>query len=85
MADFLSSNDYLGANIAAGVAKIQQYSGEPLDEELLAQVLGGSPTSLEGAIAAMEASYGSVEAYIEHGLGVDKASQQRLRELLLEQ
>lgn len=84
MADFLASNDYLAANIEAGVARIQQHSDRPLDEQLLAQVLGVSPVSLEGAIAAMEARYGSVKAYIEHGLGFDNASQQRLRELLLE-
>ena len=84
MADFLASNDYLAVNIHAGVAKIQQHSVQPLDEQLIAQVLGVSPVSLHSAIAAMEARYGSVQGYIEHGLGVDKAMQQRLRELLLE-
>jgi protein-tyrosine phosphatase len=85
MEDFLLSNYYLADRIESGVEKISQYSSSPLDEDLLAQVLGVSSASLEGAITAMEARYGSVEDYIESGLGVDKATQQRLRDLLLEE
>ncbi len=84
MEDFLASNHYLGADIEAGVARIQQHSNEPLSEELIRQVLGVSPSSLEGAIATMEARYGSVQGYLEQGLGLDEETQRVLRALLLE-
>ncbi len=84
MADFLLSNEYLAPGIETGVARVREYSATPLDPGLLAGVLGVSPRSLEGAIAAMEAAYGSVDGYIEKGLGLEPATRRRLRELLLE-
>lgn len=84
MEDFLLSNHYLATQIEAGVARVRQYSGDSLDPALLAGVLGVSARSLKGAIAAMESRYGSVQGYIESGLGVDMETRQRLRELLLE-
>jgi len=43
-----------------------------------------TPISLESAFEAMEAQYGSIQLYIERGLGIDKQTQSKLRELLLE-
>lgn len=55
-----------------------------VDADVLRQVLGVSPQSLEGAIQAMEANYGSIDGYIEQGFGIDAATRVKLRELLLE-
>ncbi|MCP5093728.1 MAG: tyrosine-protein phosphatase, partial [Gammaproteobacteria bacterium] len=55
-----------------------------VDDNVLRQVLGVSPGSLEGAIAAMEANYGSIDGFIEQGLGIDAATRTRLQDLLLE-
>ncbi len=84
MQDFLLSNEYLAAKIEENVQKIQAHSAVEVDAEVLRQVLGVSPHSLEGAIQAMEAKYGSIDGYIEQGLGIDAATRVKLQTLLLE-
>ena len=84
MEDFLLTNQVLASHIEATVNKIQAHSAEPVDPDVLRQVIGVTPNSLEGAFEAMEAQYGSIQLYIEQGLGIDKQTQSKLRELLLE-
>jgi protein-tyrosine phosphatase len=84
MQDFLLSNEYLAAKIEDNVQKIQAHSAAEVDADVLRQVIGVSPKSLEGAIQAMEANYGSIDGYIEQGLGIDGATRLKLQELLLE-
>lgn len=84
MDDFLLSNQYLAVGIDENIKKIQAQSPTAIDEELLWQVLGVSPQSLDGAIQAMEEQYGSVDGFIEKGLGIDSVTRKKLQELLLE-
>ncbi len=84
MSDFLLSNLYLEDKIEQWLPHIQARSSPDVEPELLRQVLGVSRYSLESAFAAMEAQYGSVEGYIEQGLGIDAGTRSRLRSLLLE-
>jgi acyl-homoserine-lactone acylase len=84
MQDFLLSNDYLGAKVDADIETIRAHSEHEVGDNVLRQVLGVSPQSLEGAIEAMEAKYGSIDGFIEQGLGIDAATRTRLQDLLLE-
>ena len=84
MEDFLLSNEYRRAGIEESIEKIQTHSEHEVDAEVLRQVLGVSPRSLEGAIKAMEEKYGSIDGFIEHGLGIDAATRAKLQALLLE-
>jgi len=84
MRDFLLSNDYLAAKIEENIAKIQANSAANVDPDVLRDVLRVSPESLDGAIRAMEAKYGSVDGFIERGLGIDAATRIKLQTLLLE-
>jgi protein-tyrosine phosphatase len=84
MQDFLLSNEYLAAKIEENVHKIQAISANQINVDVLRQVLGVSPQSLVGAIQAMEAKYGSIDGFIEHGLGIDAATRMKLQTLLLE-
>lgn len=84
MEDFLLSNHYLASKIDVGVATIQAASEVEIDEQVLRDVIGVTPRSLESALDAMELKYGSVDGYIEHGLGIDSATRSRLQNLLLE-
>lgn len=54
------------------------------DADGLRRILGVSRETLEGAVQAMEAQYGSIDRYIEQGLGIDKATRLKLQTLLLE-
>jgi protein-tyrosine phosphatase len=84
MEDFLLTNQYLASHIETTVNKIQANSTAPVNPDVLRQVIGVTPDSLEGAFKAMETQYGSIQLYIEQGLGIDKQTQAKLRELLLE-
>lgn len=84
MEDFLLSNHYLQARIEQGVSAIQAQPGSNADADVLRQVLGVSRSSLQGALEAMKEQYGSVDAYIEQGLGIDQATRKKLQSLLLE-
>ncbi|MGI9295709.1 MAG: tyrosine-protein phosphatase [Pseudomonadales bacterium] len=84
MQDFLLSNTYLGPKIEESLKKIQAHSEEDVDTDILRQILGVSPNSLNGAIQAMESKYGSIDEYIELGLGIDLATRLKLQAVLLE-
>lgn len=84
MEDYLLSNEYLAQRIDEGIRNIQANSESDTDADVLRQVLGVSPASLEGAIKAMEAQYGSIDGFIEQGLGIDPVTRARLQGLLLE-
>jgi protein-tyrosine phosphatase len=55
-----------------------------VDAEVLRQVLVVSAHTLDGAIDAMVSDYGSVDGFIEQGLGIDPETRAHLRALLLE-
>ena len=84
MQDFLLSNEYLGATIEDGIEKINATSPTDIDPDVLRQVLGVSPQSLEGAIETMQKEYGSINNFIEQGLGIDPVTRAELQDLLLE-
>lgn len=84
MRDFLLSNDYLAPKIDRHLQQILDRSPAGVDEQLLREILGVSRASLEGAFAAMEANYGSIDGFIEQGLGIDADTRAALQVLLLE-
>ena len=84
MEDFLLSNEYLSPAIEDNIEKLHAHYGARVDREVLRQVLGVSPHSLEGAFEAMEREYGSIDGYIEQGLGVDEATRSKRQALLLD-
>ena len=84
MQDFLASNRYLEDDIERNLEKIQSHSEYVTNPQVLRQILGVNPHSLKSAISTMESTYGSIDGFIEHGLGIDAKTRQRLRQLLLE-
>lgn len=84
IADFAASNDYLDKQISKAVKKVPGKTRKELGEAALRQALGVNPAILKNAIAAMQREFGSVDAYIEKGLGINKTTRYRLQMLLLE-
>ena len=82
--DFLLSNTFLADQIDKNLQKIASRSKTPLNETALRQVLGVTSSSLEGAFAAMRSSYGSIENFIEQGLGIEQKTREKLKETFLE-
>lgn len=84
MQDYLASNYYLHDATERIVWKARLASRFRVDGDQLRTLLGVQAASMENAFKAIEASYGSLDAYLEQALGLDAAKLARLRELYLD-
>lgn len=84
MEDYLLTNTAGNneARINAAIAAMRA-TGQEVDERRMRIVMGVAPEYLEVAIGELLARYGSVEAYAEAELDVDKAKVERLRAMLV--
>lgn len=83
MRDYLRSNDMLdfGRFIAPRLQHFYQFEFTP---EYARQVSQARAGYLDAAFAALDSQWGSFEAYLERGLGIDVKRRKRLGELYLE-
>lgn len=81
MEDYLRSNDYVLPRYAR---TIQAFVAAGGDRELLAPLLEVRAEYLELAFTEMERQYGSIERYFGEALGIDEATQEALRQRLLD-
>ena len=79
-AEYLLTNDQL---IPALQSIFDAFAGAGGDPAVLRPVLGVDRSYLERAFASMEQQYGSLEAYLADGLGIDADQQQDLRDAYL--
>jgi protein-tyrosine phosphatase len=91
MADYLLSNDYRAEANAATIAQVRTLvaavNGVPEDEvdmSNLVALLDVRPEYLQAAFDAVDAAYGSFDAYLTDGLGLTAADVTALRDGLLE-
>ena len=77
-ADYLASNSYLADKNAASYAKLA-----PLTREQLEPILTVRREYLEAAFTAVDRRYGSFDAYLRDGLGLDSAALQAMRDRYL--
>lgn len=84
MQDYMATNYYLHDYIEQVVWRVRLASRFRVDGERLRALLGVQPASLENAFVAVEAKYGSLDAYLEQVLGLDQERLERLRALYLE-
>ena len=80
MQDYLRSNDYIIPAYQEVIDKFAAAGGEP---ETPQAILGVKKEYLEAAFDEMETKYGTIENYFSDGLGIDVASQERLKDLYL--
>ncbi len=82
--DYLLSNEFLGgqASFLSSLAAIGSWFRTPASE--VRPLLEVRREFLEAGLETIKADYGSIEAYLEKGLGIDAATQERLRAALLE-
>lgn len=78
MANYLATNDYSAARIEATVAKIGEAKGEEAGQAYKV-LLGVQPSFIETGFEAIEATYGDTETYLTEGLGLDRATLEKLR------
>lgn len=85
MEDYLMTNSAgnIEARIAAGAVQIRERHGAISDDTIRA-LMGVEADYLNAALDAVEARYGSIDAYLAVVLGVDTAAQAALRQHYLE-
>jgi protein tyrosine/serine phosphatase len=86
MADYLLTNDAERMERRAPLfaAWVQDLTGRTPSKDAMFASMGVEAEYLRIAFAAIEAEYGSVEAYLEQALGVDAALKARIEERLLD-
>lgn len=79
--EYLLTNEQLIPALEPLMARFEA-AGAP--RELLMPILGVDRSYLDTAFSTMAEVYGTIEQYVEDGLGIDRATQQQLRDRLLE-
>lgn len=79
LADYLITGDNLAGYVDELVAEIP----DPQAAQATRAMWLTDPAYLRAAFAQMRADYGSVDAYLEHGLGIDAGKREALRDALL--
>lgn len=82
--------DYLLTNVAVDLEarapaiaeKLKSMTGRTAPHDAVVAFMGVEPAFLETALDAIDNRYGSVEVYLDQGLGVDAATRERIRERL---
>lgn len=80
MDDFLCSGRRLAPLLAPAFERFRAVGGDP---ELLRPIAEARPEYLEAAIAEVEGSFGSIEAYFTDGLGLGPDAQDALRSIFV--
>jgi protein-tyrosine phosphatase len=80
--DYLLSNRYLKAKNDATIAQLKA-SGAPIDPAFLEPVLTVRREYIQSAFDEVERHYGSFDAYVRDGLGIDEGQVARLKRLYL--
>lgn len=81
MADYLATNSALLPVLEPVFQRFADAGGQ---RDILEQILGVRPEYLQTALAAVHERYGSIDAYVSHGLGVPEQVRRRLRAAFLE-
>jgi protein-tyrosine phosphatase len=81
MADFLASNEHLQAMFQPFFDDFEARGGDP---DLIADFMWVRPEYLESALDEMRTSYGTIERYFSHGLGLQGEALRALRAAFVE-
>lgn len=82
--DFLLSNAIYADYIDDTVSKIDRFVMKDVNFDLIRKVMGVSEETIDATFAQMEADFGSIDGFIEHGLGIDAATRAKLQAKFLE-
>lgn len=84
MADYMATNTYTADSINKTLTIVNLSSFFQADTEPLRSVLGVDKRFIKEAFKTIDKYYGSIDNYLEIGLGLTPAKQKQLQELLLE-
>lgn len=78
--NYLESNTYL---IPAYKKQIDSFVAAGGEKNILIDVLGVKKEYLDASFSTVQKNYGSIENYFEKGLDIDKATQEKIKNILL--
>ena len=84
MQDYLKTNAYTAEHTESRLRLIRWVSLFRADPDALRPLFEARPEYLQAAFDTIDAQYGSTEAYLRDGLGIDAETRERLRANLLE-
>jgi protein-tyrosine phosphatase len=84
MSDYLLTQEYTADVTAQRIRNIRLMTLWSMDTEAIAALSSARPEYLQAAFDAIDDQYGSTEAYIRDGLGIDATTLARIRTNLLE-
>lgn len=83
MSDYLLSNKYLAASNKAAIKQLKDKGADAATIKLMTDMMVVKKSYLNAAFSAINKKYGSVDKYLQKGLGLTKADQTKLQKLYL--
>lgn len=83
MNDYLLSNKYLAASNKAAIQQLKDKGADAATIKMMTDMMSVKKSYLNSAFSAINKKYGSVDKYLQKGLGLTKADQTKLQKLYL--
>jgi len=83
MNDYLLSNKYLSASNKAAIQQLKDKGADAATIKMMTDMMSVKKSYLNAAFSAINNKYGSVDKYLQKGLGLTKADQTKLQKLYL--
>jgi len=83
MSDYLLSNKYLAASNQATLKQLKDKGADAATIKMTTDMMSVKKSYLNAAFSAIDKKYGSVDKYLQKGLGLTKADQTKLQKLYL--
>ncbi|WP_125763667.1 tyrosine-protein phosphatase [Levilactobacillus mulengensis] len=83
MSDYLLSNKYLAASNKAAIQQLKDKGADAATIKMMTDMMSVKKSYLNAAFSAINKKYGSVDKYLQKGLGLTKADQTKLQKLYL--
>ncbi|TGD20432.1 tyrosine-protein phosphatase [Levilactobacillus suantsaiihabitans] len=83
MSDYLLSNKYLAASNKAAIKQLKDKGADAATIKLMTDMMVVKKSYLNAAFSAINKKYGSVDKYLQKGLGLTKADRTKLQKLYL--
>ncbi|WP_203639751.1 tyrosine-protein phosphatase [Levilactobacillus wangkuiensis] len=83
MNDYLLSNKYLAASNKAAIQQLKAKGADAATIKMMTDMMSVKKSYLNAAFSAIDKKYGSVDKYLQKGLGLTKADQTKLQKLYL--
>lgn len=84
MQDYLATNAYTEGRVRQILNLLQDHPEWQRSDAALGRLMRAAPEFINAAYAVIDSDYGSIDHYLQRGLGIGDSERQRLRALLLE-